>query len=163
MSNEKVYDEKKGTKEKEEEEPATWSKNERRILHLLAVLGMINLLIYFVTQNSYIVQNIYWVYGIITAIDGICFLGTLALWEDSKGRHYHPKMTPRFRNGLIAMGFWLISIPAVIISYYTPVISVSLFDIANFLWMVSLSLSAGYDVLYVIVVVGCWLSEGVFL
>jgi uncharacterized membrane-anchored protein len=150
------------TKSTPEEEPETWSKNERRILHLFAVLGMVNLLIYLVTQNSYIMQNIYWVYGIITGIDAICFLGTLALWEDSK-RHYHPNMTPRFRNGLIAMGLWLMSIPVVILSYFLPSISVSWMDVLNYIWGASLVASGFYDISYVIVVVGCWLSEGVSL
>jgi hypothetical protein len=109
------------------------------------------------------VQNIYWVYGIITVIDGISFAIMYALYDDNKKKHFALVMTPRFRNGLIAMGLWLVSIPVVVISYYLPVIAISLLDIANLFWMISLTLSGGYDTLYVMIIVGGWLSKGMEL
>jgi hypothetical protein len=164
MSDEKVYDEKKGimvsANEPGKKSDQVWSKKERRILNILAVLGLINILVYFITQSSFVMQNIYWVYGIITAIDGVSFAAGITIWDDNKAHHYHPTMTPRFRNGLMALGLWLISIPIVIVNYYQPLISISLLDVANFVWNVSVAFSAGYDALYVMVIIGVWLTKG---
>jgi len=141
----------------------TWSKKERRILNLLAVLGLVNLLAYFITQNSFIMQNIYWVYGIITTLDGISFLALVAVYDDNKKRHFKLAMTPCFKGGLVAMGLWLISIPVVVISYYLPVIPFTLMDVANVAWGISIALSAAYNTMYVMVVVGSWLVKGMEL
>src|SRR6266436_4080357 len=58
---------------------AVWSKKERRMLHLFAVLGLINFFAYFLTQSSYVMQNIYWVYGFLTFADGLAFFAGLAI------------------------------------------------------------------------------------
>ncbi len=142
------------------EKKGIWSKKERRILNLFAVLGLVNMLAYFLTQSSYVMQNIYWVYGIVTFIDGISFIAGFATWEDHKGKKSHPVMPARYKNYLIATGLWLISIPVVVISYFIPVISISLMDVANVLWGTSLVISCGYDTLYVMIFFSCWLTEG---
>jgi len=149
-----------GIETKPTERAPTWSKKERRILNLFAVLGLVNILAYILTQSSYVIQNIYYVYGIVTVIDIISLGAGLAVWYDLKERKFHPVMPARYRNFLIATGLWLISIPVVILSYYYPVISINLQEIANYIWWTSIWFSGAYDTLYVMVIAGCWLTKG---
>src|SRR2546427_10752104 len=72
------------------ENTPTLSKRDKFVLNLFAVLGLINLFAYLVTQNSYVAQNIYWVYGIITFIDGLSFFFGCVIVDDYRRQKSHP-------------------------------------------------------------------------
>src|SRR5438445_2942684 len=120
------------------EQKPTWSKKERRILNLFAVLGLVNMLVYAITQSSFVMQNIYYVYGIVTFVDVLAFLIGLVGWNAFVDKKFHPAMPARFKTYLLVTGLWLISIPVVILAYYQPIIAVNLQDVVNYLWGASL-------------------------
>lgn len=154
-------------KEKKENEPI-WTRKQRAILDLFAVLGLVNLVVYFIVQNSFVMQNIYWAYSIFTAVDFIGFV--LTIWASEERERvsnshlspdYNKRTKPlptRLKTAMVVTGLWLISIPVVIVSYYLPIVPWG--DILTFFWNLSLILGTGYDVTYVIVVIGIWLTQG---
>jgi hypothetical protein len=69
-------------------------------------------------------------------------------------------MSKRYRNFLLATGLWLVTIPMVVAAYFLPALAISLQDVANYAWSTSLVASGAYDTMYIMVVVGTYVTKG---
>ncbi len=141
---------------------ASWTRKQRIVLDIIAVLGLVNMLVYIILQSSFVQQNFIAVYAITMVIDliGLIAMGTV---KDDWGKsHFHERLPKRFRNAFILMGSYVATIPVVLFLYFNPVIAIPVIAIAWYAWGTSLVVSGVYDISYVFTIVGIWLTEGMF-